>query len=92
MEQDAYTGLSPVLYLCQMIEVECQLQYEGVVILRDSGIAATFLFSPCRTNNITRNSQMALKICQEYGSTIKIPPEELETLPGRSMESQPWEP
>ncbi|KAF9364829.1 8-oxoguanine glycosylase ogg1 [Mortierella sp. NVP85] len=54
--------------------------FPGVRILRQDPVENLICFICSANNNISRISQMATKICQEYGPSITIPPE----APGES--------
>lgn len=50
--------------------------FPGVRILRQDPVENLICFICSANNNISRISQMALKICQEYGPSLTIPSEE----------------
>ncbi|KAF9198973.1 8-oxoguanine glycosylase ogg1 [Haplosporangium sp. Z 27] len=55
--------------------------FPGVRILRQDPVENLICFICSSNNNISRISQMATKLCQEYGSPITIPPEAPEDSP-----------
>ncbi|KAG0353156.1 8-oxoguanine glycosylase ogg1 [Gamsiella multidivaricata] len=55
--------------------------FPGVRILRQDPVENLICFICSSNNNISRISQMATKLCQEYGSPITVPPEEPNESP-----------
>ncbi|KAG0201159.1 8-oxoguanine glycosylase ogg1 [Mortierella sp. GBA30] len=55
--------------------------FPGVRILRQDPIENLICFICSSNNNISRISQMATKLCQNYGSPITIPPEDPDASP-----------
>ncbi|KAF9350861.1 8-oxoguanine glycosylase ogg1 [Mortierella sp. AD094] len=55
--------------------------FPGVRILRQDPVENLICFICSSNNNISRISQMATKLCQEYGFPITIPPEAPDELP-----------
>ncbi|CAO3569456.1 unnamed protein product [Mortierella alpina] len=55
--------------------------FPGVRILRQDPVENLICFICSSNNNISRISQMAIKLCQEYGPPITIPPEDAADSP-----------
>ncbi|KAI1315637.1 8-oxoguanine glycosylase ogg1 [Mortierella claussenii] len=55
--------------------------FPGVRILRQDPVENLICFICSSNNNISRISQMAIKLCQKYGSPITIPAQEADESP-----------